>query len=661
MLKYLRLYYLLVALPYLLMLTGAWVFYEPLRRTIAGNRVPHLNYAIIVIVLLGGLFILLNARRLVREARNLRLFMEAVRNQEDSSTLRQLTAPMVGALANLLQMMAASCNRSISHQEQAALEHEQVNVRTLLVRRNALPQYLTGLLVAMGLLGTFIGLLATLADISVLIGSFADIDMQHTEPIQVFRMMIERLKAPMSSMGIAFSTSMFGLLGSIVIGLMMLGIRRLQGDIMSTLASELARHIENALSFEAVSLRGAELALADGEALDAQSRILLRIDERLAEAARTRQRQLAAEIDDFRAQRKEMLQTLQQQAESNAALAGRIEQVGHLLATLTEGVRQADGTLSSQLSELRVQLESDANRSQELLQRQVARQEELLQSLAGLKLGERVEELARRQQQLHSDLAEDFRAQRGEMRQALERQSATTEAHSRSLDEFARQLGAMSEDWCRQLDDIAGRISDQTAQAGADAKETHRLQTASLKALRSELQQLGQLMDNRIGKLRQCLDEGQAASLESLGTLQESLVREQAAVRDRIEQVGGGIREQIAAGTRELADLGRTESVALQEELARQADRGSEERNGLRQALFSVGKGLREDVRQGFDALQKPVDQLVALAERGDPVVAERIELLRSQLAAEARTLQSYLSGEEREALASAANEGQGR
>ncbi len=81
----------------------------------------------------------------------------------------------------------------------------------------------------MGLLGTFIGLLATLNDIALLIGSFADIDMKNADPLVVFRTMIERMKAPMQSMGIAFSASMFGLLGSIILGLMMVGIRRLQG------------------------------------------------------------------------------------------------------------------------------------------------------------------------------------------------------------------------------------------------------------------------------------------------------------------------------------------------------------------------------------------------------------------------------------------------
>ena len=67
--------------------------------------------------------------------------------------------------------VATSAGRGITRQEQAAIEHEMSNTRTRLTRRNALPNYLTGLLVGMGLLGTFIGLLATLNDISILISS----------------------------------------------------------------------------------------------------------------------------------------------------------------------------------------------------------------------------------------------------------------------------------------------------------------------------------------------------------------------------------------------------------------------------------------------------------------------------------------------------------
>lgn len=52
----------------------------------------------------------------------------------------------------------------------------------------------------------------------------------------------------MHSMGIAFSASMYGLMGSIVLGFMNVSVRRCMSDIMSILASEVAQHIEFALA-----------------------------------------------------------------------------------------------------------------------------------------------------------------------------------------------------------------------------------------------------------------------------------------------------------------------------------------------------------------------------------------------------------------------------
>jgi hypothetical protein len=127
--------------------------------------------------------------------------------------------------------------------------------------------------------------------------------------------MIERMKAPMQSMGIAFSASMFGLLGSIILGLMMVGIRRLQGDIFSLLGSEIARHIEIALAHEELHV-GNERKNGAVNSRD-ESRILTRIEERLAEAVRFQQRILASEIEDFQKQRAEMLRTLTEQNEAS--------------------------------------------------------------------------------------------------------------------------------------------------------------------------------------------------------------------------------------------------------------------------------------------------------------------------------------------------------
>jgi hypothetical protein len=250
MLKRLRIYYFYVALPFAAMLAGAAFYYDLIAKTITANPHPQINYAIFAIILLGGFLILQSVHRLMQEASALAKYSDAVRSGADATALQEMAINIDVDIAYTLRMLAASTGRSITHQEQIAIDHELEKAASRLNSRMALPQFLSGLLVGMGLLGTFVGLLATLNDISALISSFADIDMSHANPIDVFRTMIERMKAPMQSMGIAFSASLFGLLGSIILGFMMVGIRRCMGDIVSILGSEVAQHIEFALANE---------------------------------------------------------------------------------------------------------------------------------------------------------------------------------------------------------------------------------------------------------------------------------------------------------------------------------------------------------------------------------------------------------------------------
>jgi len=76
-------------------------------------------------------------------------------------------------------------------------------------------RYTIGLLIFLGLLGTFWGLLETVSSISDVIGSLtvAGGDMN-----AVFQNLKEGLEAPLEGMGTAFSSSLFGLAGSLVLG-----------------------------------------------------------------------------------------------------------------------------------------------------------------------------------------------------------------------------------------------------------------------------------------------------------------------------------------------------------------------------------------------------------------------------------------------------------
>ncbi len=78
-----------------------------------------------------------------------------------------------------------------------------------------LSRYLIGLLIFLGLLGTFWGLLQTIGSVSIAI---SNIEFNSGELNKEFDLLKNSLEAPLSGMGTAFSSSLFGLAGSLILG-----------------------------------------------------------------------------------------------------------------------------------------------------------------------------------------------------------------------------------------------------------------------------------------------------------------------------------------------------------------------------------------------------------------------------------------------------------
>lgn len=80
-----------------------------------------------------------------------------------------------------------------------------------------LGRYLTGLLIFLGLLGTFWGLSQTVGAIANVIGT---LKVSSTDVAKTFEGLKDGLQSPLGGMGTAFSSSMFGLAGSLILGFM---------------------------------------------------------------------------------------------------------------------------------------------------------------------------------------------------------------------------------------------------------------------------------------------------------------------------------------------------------------------------------------------------------------------------------------------------------
>jgi len=77
-----------------------------------------------------------------------------------------------------------------------------------------LSRYLIGLSIFLGLLGTFWGLLVTIRSVADIIGSLG----VGADPVAMFTQLKENLKLPLAGMSTSFSTSLFGLASSLVLG-----------------------------------------------------------------------------------------------------------------------------------------------------------------------------------------------------------------------------------------------------------------------------------------------------------------------------------------------------------------------------------------------------------------------------------------------------------
>ena len=622
MLKQLKIYYIFVSMPFIAVLLGAAIFYGAIKSTITSNPHPQINFIIFFIILSGGTLILFNARRLMREAKALTEFSGAIHAKTDLTTLQEMADKYDCDIACLLQMIATSGDRSISHQEQAALEHELANVNLTLNRRNSLPQYLTGLLVGMGLLGTFIGLLATLGDITALISSFADLDMSKADPIAVFRNMIEKMKAPMSSMAIAFSASMFGLLGSIILGLMMVGIRRLQGDVYSVLSSEIARHIELALSFESISFGGGNMSTGDEGGLT--SKILLRIEERLAEAARLRQRALSSEIDDFKKQRADMLRALTEQTEANNNFRSELQQLGSNLGAITNVMEKGTGEMARQISDLTINLAGDAKENHKLLALQVDEQKGLNAAIQSFK----------------TETSNSFRSE---------------------LQQIGSQLGSMSNIMEKGNDEVSAQISELRVHTAADAKESHRLLNITSNNVRSELQQVGSQLASistfmersnteKVEQISELMRHMADDAEESRGQRTDMLNRliEQIDgnnnVRSELQELGsrfGAISSLIEKGNGELANQISEMTAHIDDD----AKESQEQRaHTLRTLVDQVeaGNSVRSDLQQ----LGGQLGTILESVEKGSGVISRQISELMDRMAADAKETDKLLDVE---------------
>ena len=168
---------------------------------------PALNGVIVGVLIIGIVLAFRQVIRLFREIHWVNTFRISEPGM-DAVHAPVLLAPMATILGDRL----GSGRTGISTQTMRSL------LDSILMRLDEdrdISRYLTGLLIFLGLLGTFWGLLHTVGAVADTIQS---LNIESGETSVIFSKLKEGLAAPLSGMGIAFSSSLFGLAGSLVLG-----------------------------------------------------------------------------------------------------------------------------------------------------------------------------------------------------------------------------------------------------------------------------------------------------------------------------------------------------------------------------------------------------------------------------------------------------------
>ena len=192
---------------------------------------PGLNALIIGVMLIG---IALAFRQVIRLFREIN-WVNGFRLADPGLAVDRppiLLAPMAALLGDRIGRMAISAQvmRGILDSIAARLDEAR-----------DLSRYMTGLLIFLGLLGTFWGLIDTVSSVGkVLEGLKVGGDAGAT-----FDALKDGLAAPLSGMGISFSSSLFGLAGSLVLGFLDLQTSQAQNRFYTELEDWLSTTVRD--------------------------------------------------------------------------------------------------------------------------------------------------------------------------------------------------------------------------------------------------------------------------------------------------------------------------------------------------------------------------------------------------------------------------------
>lgn len=187
-----------------LVIAGSWMIWPAVRGVFLTS--PWFNGGIALVFAIGVLTCFWQILQLFTSVRWLEGFLSDG-SGADYTTAPRLLAPLAALLRARETELSAGSTRSIL--DSLATRIDEVRDIT---------RYLTNLLVFLGLLGTFYGLATTIPGVVETIRALSP--KEGETAVQVFQKLMSGLESQLGGMGVAFSSSLVGLAGSLVVGLL---------------------------------------------------------------------------------------------------------------------------------------------------------------------------------------------------------------------------------------------------------------------------------------------------------------------------------------------------------------------------------------------------------------------------------------------------------
>jgi len=290
---------------------------------------PLLNALICLVLLIGVAWNFNQVLRLSPEVNWLETFQRA-RPRLATMPTPKLLAPMASMLAARAQKGREAGGTERFTISAPAMRSLLDSIASRLDESRELSRYMTGLLIFLGLLGTFWGLLLTVSSVGDVI---AGMSVGSGDINALFEQLKSGLAKPLKGMGTAFSSSMLGLAGALVLGFLDLTAGQAQNRFYNELEEWLAgitRLSSGALGGEgegSVPIYVQALLEQTAENMENLQRILARGEEGRKESNQTifaLTERLTTLSDSMRANQVVM----QRMAEAQQALAPALQRLG---------------------------------------------------------------------------------------------------------------------------------------------------------------------------------------------------------------------------------------------------------------------------------------------------------------------------------------------